>query len=114
LLEGFRLGLDYGEIGKRIAKRRKALNLTQAAVAERCDISDQYLSNIERAVSIPSTEVIMRLAIALDTTPDEFLVGTVRQEDERWKNVAQRLRGMDARQLDLADSFLTWLSDQKL
>jgi hypothetical protein len=56
----------------------------------------------------------MRLAIALDTTPDEFLVGTVRQEDERWKNVAQRLRGMDARQLDLADSFLTWLSDQKL
>jgi transcriptional regulator with XRE-family HTH domain len=106
--------LDYSEIGRRIAKRRKELGLKQSEVEERADIGFKYLSSIERAISIPSLEVIMRLAIALDTTPDEFLVGTVRQEDERWKNVAQRLRGMDARQLDLADSFLTWLSDQKL
>ena len=68
--------LDYQAIGKRISGRRRELHLTQAQVAERCDISDQYLSNIERAVSIPSTEVVMRIAAALDTTPDEFLVGT--------------------------------------
>ena len=34
----------------------------------------------------------MRLAIALDTTPDEFLVGTVRQQDEAWRDVAELLR----------------------
>lgn len=56
--------LDYTEIGKRIAKRRKELGLRQAQLSEMVDISDPYLSNIERAVSIPSTEVIMRLAIA--------------------------------------------------
>jgi transcriptional regulator with XRE-family HTH domain len=106
--------LDYSEIGRRIARRRKELGLKQSEVEERADIGFKYLSSIERAISIPSLEVIMRLALALDTTPDEFLVGTVRQEDERWKNVAQRLRGLDARQLDLAESFLTWLSDQKL
>ena len=33
----------------------------------------------------------MRLAIALDTTPDEFLVGTVRQQDEAWRDVAELL-----------------------
>ena len=90
------MGLDYQMIGKRIAKRYG------------------YLSSIERAVSIPSTEVIMRLAIALETTPDEFLVGTARQEGEEWRNVAELLRSMDGKQLALAKSFLTWLSEQAL
>ena len=54
----------------------------------------------------------MRLAAALDTTPDEFLVGVSRQEGEEWKNVAQLLRTMDEKQLDLARNFLTWLSEQ--
>ena len=106
--------LDYHMIGTRVARRRKELGLTQAKVAERCEISDQYLSNIERAVSIPSTEVIMRLAAALDTTPDEFLVGAARREgEERWKAAADLLRGMGPRQLELAESFLRWLREQE-
>ena len=106
--------LDYHLIGVRIANRRKQLKLTQAVVAERAEINDQYLSNIERAVSIPSTEVIMRLAVALDTTPDEFLVGTARQENDQWKNVAQLLRTMNEKQLTLAESLLKWLQEQEL
>ena len=106
------MGLDYQMIGKRIAKRRKKLGLKQHKVEERADIGYGYLSSIERAVSIPSTEVIMRLAIALDTTPDTFLVGSARREDERWRAVAERLRTMDSRQLDLAESFLTWLAER--
>ncbi len=106
--------VDYSKIGQHIARRRKDLRLTQAKVAELCNISDQYLSNIERAVSIPSTEVIMRLAAALDTTPDEFLVGTSRQEGEEWKNVAELLRNMDPKHLALAKSLLEWLSEQPL
>ncbi len=106
--------VDYRLIGKRIVHCRKRLHLTQAVVAERAGISNQYLSNIERATSIPSTEVIMRLAIALDTTPDEFLVGTAHREEEGWKDVAELLRPMDEKRLELAKSFLSWLSEQKL
>lgn len=106
--------LDYSQIGKRISKRRKRMNLTQAKVAERAEIGEKYMSNIERAVSIPSTEVVMRIAIALETTPDEFLVGTARHEDGGWRNVAELLRNMDEKQLNLAQSFLTWLSEQEL
>ena len=106
--------LDYKEIGKRIARRRKQLKLKQAEAEEKAEIANKYLSNIERGVSIPSTEVIMRLAIALETTPDEFLVGTARQEGEEWRNVAELLRSMDGKQLALAKSFLTWLSEQAL
>lgn len=54
----------------------------------------------------------MRLAAALDTTPDEFLVGTARQEGERWKSVAEHLRTMDEKKLDIAESFLAWLRQQ--
>ena len=64
------MDLDYKEIGKRIARRRKELGLKQSEVEERADLSQKYLSNIERSISIPSIEVIMRLAVALDTTTD--------------------------------------------
>ena len=108
------MDLDYAEIGKRIARRRKLLGLKQSEVEERADLGYKYLSNIERGISIPSTEVIMRLAVALETTPDEFLVGTARHEDEKWKSVAELLRTMDEKHLKLARSLLTWLAEEPL
>lgn len=106
--------LDYKEIGRRIASRRKMLGLKQWEVSERVDISNTYMSSIERAISIPSTEVVMRLACALDTTPDEFLVGTARYEDDEWRSVAELLRNMDKKKLEMARGLLTWLSEQEL
>ena len=100
------MDLDYHEIGKRIARRRKQLGLKQSAVEEKADIGYKYLSSIERGISIPSTEVIMRLSLAL--------VGTARPAGEEWRGVAELLRGMTPRKLELARSFLTWLSDQEL
>ena len=108
------MGLDYELIGKRIAKRRRELGLKQYEVEEKADIGYKYLTNIERAISIPSTEVIMRLAAALETTPDEFLVGTARKEGEEWRNVAELLRGMDEKHLALSKSLLTWIAEQEL
>ncbi len=108
--------LDYELIGMRIRKRRKYMRYTQEKVAELADIRPQYMSNIERAVSIPSTEVVMRLAIALETTPDEFLVGAVRHGEDTgsWRAVGDLLRGMDEKQLEMAKSFLQWLKERKL
>ena len=105
--------LDYSLIGKNIARRRKELHLTQEKLSEMADISNTFMSNIECGRSIPSTEVIMRLAFALDTTPDEFLVGNSRHYDEEWRNVAELLRPMDAKQLAMARSFITWLREQQ-
>ena len=108
------MGLDYTQIGKRIACKRKSLHLTQAKAAERADISEKYLSSIERAKSIPSTEVVMRLALALDTTPDEFLVGTARPGDGRWRDVAQQLQPLTPGQLALVERFIAWAEEQAL
>lgn len=106
--------LDYSEIGRRIARRRKELGLRQVQVCERAGINDKYLSCIERAASIPFLEVIMKLALALDTTPDEFLTGSIKYEDDEWRDVAELLRGMNTKQLHLARSFLRWLLGENL
>lgn len=107
------MDLDYTLIGQRIAQRRKELGLKQAEVCERAGINDKYLSCIERASSIPSLEVVMRLALALNTTPDEFLTGSIRYKSDECRDVAELLRGMSKKQLELAKSFLSWLSEQK-
>lgn len=106
--------LDYGKIGQRIARRRKELGLRQTEVCERAGINDKYLSCIERATSIPSLAVIVKLSLSLDTTPDELLLGTIRHDSEAWRDVAELLRGMDEKQLNLAKNFLTWLLEQNL
>lgn len=108
------MALDYSHIGRNIAKRRKTLGLTQAKAAERSDITEKYFSNIERAKSIPSTEVVMRIALALETTPDELLVGTFRFQDEHWKDVAQQLQGLTPGQLKLVEDFIALAAEQDL
>lgn len=106
--------LDYKEIGKRIARRRRQLGLKQFQVEERADIGYKYLSNIERAISIPSTEVIMKLALALETTPDEFLVGASLWPEEDWRSVAEKLRTLNAGQLELVRRFIDLAAEQPL
>ena len=109
------MSLDYRQIGARIAQRRRSLGLTQAQVAERCEISDQYLSNIERAVSIPSLEVFMRICEVLDATPDMLLLGTFSRGDNGLRQeVSEQLRDLDRRQLILLKSFVGWLLEQEL
>ncbi len=106
--------LDYLEIGKRISRRRHQLKMTQTAVEEKAGIGYKYLSNVERGISIPSTEVVMRLAMALDTTPDEFLVGTAIHNDEPWRTVADQLRPLSRKQLRLVSSFIDWMQNEEL
>jgi len=52
----------------------------------------------------------MRLALALDTTPDEFLVGTTRRQVACWKNVSDQLRPLNDRQLNLVAQFIAWVT----
>ena len=94
--------LDYAQIGKRIAARRKELGLKQTEVCDKAGINDKYLSCIERATSIPSLEVVIRLAQGSDTTPDFFLVGSARHESNAWQGTAKLLRNMSPRKLELA------------
>ena len=56
----------------------------------------------------------MRLASALETTPNEFLIGTCQSDEDSWKDISDMLRYFDEKKLSLARSFLVWLSEQDL
>ncbi len=107
---------DYKELGKRIAKRRRELGLKQSQVNEMAGLSDKYLSNIERAVSIPSIDVLMKLCAVLKTTPDSLLLGT-----EKIGNIgnvgriaAMKTESMPREKQLLALSLLDWIAEQKI
>ena len=56
----------------------------------------------------------MRLASALETTPNEFLIGTNSSDNAEWED-ADMLRYFDKeKNFLLLKNFLIWLSEQEL
>jgi len=56
-----------------IKKRREKLGISQAKLAEKVDTSTNYIAQIEQQTRFPSSEMIERLAIALEMdTPELF------------------------------------------
>lgn len=106
--------VDFKLIGKRIAYRRKELGLTQWQVEEMADITLKYLSNIERATSGLSIDVLMRLCDALEVTPDYLLLGTTGAVNDVADTIESRLKLMSPKQLELALSLLDWILSEKL
>ena len=102
--------IDYHYIGKRISLRRHELGLKQSAVEEKAGIGYKYLSNIERGISIPSIEVIIKISAALDTTPDYFLVGSDKNLNNT-ETVIALAQKLPYDKLDTAVSFLKWLNE---
>lgn len=73
--------IDFTSLGKRIAKRRHELGYKQCIVAEKANISNNYLSNIENGKSIPSLETFADICNALSTTPDYLLLGIIKKNN---------------------------------
>ena len=76
-------------IGGQITKRRKDLCMTQEAVANLTDISENQISNIENNHCVPTVETILKLSKALKVTPDYILLGTGQRNGVENKIVAE-------------------------
>ena len=68
--------LNYYKIGQRIRKYRKALNLSQDALAEKVCISTTHLSHIETGNTKLSLSVFVDIANALSVQTDQLLFDT--------------------------------------
>jgi len=74
--------MDLVKIGRYIADKRKALNLTQKQLAELLGMSDKSVSKWERGVCLPDISVYIELCRILGISINEFLAGEdIRQED---------------------------------
>lgn len=68
------MAIDYISIGQRIKTIRKRRGISQAALAEKIDLSATYISYIEGGVKSLSLDTFVLIANALNVTADELLV----------------------------------------
>ncbi|CDE60550.1 transcriptional regulator XRE family [Fusobacterium sp. CAG:439] len=62
----------YKLLGKNIKDRRKKLGFTQQQLADKMNISLNFMGKIEVAFSKPSLDTLIELADALETTVSEL------------------------------------------
>lgn len=60
-------------MGDRIKETRKKRAFTQEQLAEKLDISVEYVSQIERGLKIPSMQIFIKLVELLDVSADYLL-----------------------------------------
>jgi transcriptional regulator with XRE-family HTH domain len=107
--------INYREMGRRIAKRRKLLNLTQEEISEATGLSNNHISNIENSHSIPSIETLMKVCEQLDVTPDYVLLGITKDSNEELvSQINQKLKLCGEKKLKLIDNFITWIIDEDI
>lgn len=66
-----------GDLGRRVTQRRRQLGLSPEELADRAKIAVGYLETLESQPTQLTTETVLRLASALDTTPGALLGGDV-------------------------------------
>ena len=69
------------EIGKRIIERRKKLGLTQETLAEKGDMTPQFISYAESGKRAMRPENLLKISTALEVSADYLLTGDVVDKD---------------------------------
>ena len=67
--------LDQEKIGRFIAERRKAQELTQKQLADKLGVSDKAVSKWETGRSMPDNAILFELCAVLETNVNELLSG---------------------------------------
>ena len=69
--------VDYIALGQNIRKYRTLAGLRQEDLAEKCECSNSHIGQIENARTIPSLEMVVTIANALNVTIDQLLIASI-------------------------------------
>lgn len=84
--------MDYKQLGKRIRTERQNLNLTQEKLAEKVEVSEAYVGQIERGERNLALDTLVRLANSLGVTVDYLLKDSIEvDEDHSFHHLKQLL-----------------------
>ncbi len=97
--------MDQIKIGKFIAQRRKMVNLTQAQLAEKLNITDRAVSKWERGIAMPDSSIMLTLCGILGITVNDLLSGELVEMDDYNKKLESNLLDM-IKQKEKADKRL--------
>lgn len=75
--------LDYRAMGERVQRRRRALKLTQQALAGQVNVSTSFIGHIERGEKKASAETIVALCRSLGVSADYLMRGVENRCDQQ-------------------------------
>ena len=91
--------MDLGKIGKFIASQRKKVNLTQAELASKLNITDRAVSKWETGRSMPDSSIMLELCRVLNISVNDLLSGEVvsveNYNKETEKNLIEAIRAKE-------------------
>lgn len=97
------------EIGGQVKIVREEAKLTQEQLAERIDVSPQYISDLERGVVGISLATLRRLCVTLGISADQILFGKTRLEGD-FSALERKCHGLSKEQytllLNMVDQFV--------
>lgn len=76
------LELYLKEVGQRIMELRKSMGLTQAELAEKSDLTTQFVSYAESGKRAMRPENLMKVSAALGVSTDYILTGDIIDKDK--------------------------------
>ena len=92
------------DIGRRIMERRRKLGLTQEALAEKGDVTAQFVSYAEAGKRAMRPENLLKIAAALGVSADYLLTGDI--IDKVLLLLADKLRRLTPAQVRIVESII--------
>ena len=92
------------EAGKRIMERRKKLGLTQEQLAERSEVTTQFVSYAESGKRAMRAENLMKIAAALEVSTDYLLTGDIIDKDKLL--LSEKLGKLNPKEVRLIESII--------
>jgi len=83
--------IDYEKIGQRIQSARTTLGLTQEALAERVQVSRNYVSQVETGKERPNLELLGKISAVLDVSLAVLLADVVEERRYLQSDIADVL-----------------------
>jgi len=92
------------EIGEQVRIAREQKKLTQEMLAERIEVSPQYISDLERGVVGISLPTLKRLCISLGISSDQILFA--KQPESEVSALTEKCKHLSAKQLELLSNII--------
>ncbi|MDW3217773.1 MAG: helix-turn-helix transcriptional regulator [Acidimicrobiales bacterium] len=82
----------WGDLGEYIREQRRQMELSVRKLADLANVSNPYLSQIERGLKRPSAEILQQLARALEVSAESLYVRAGILDEDRESNLIETIR----------------------
>ncbi len=102
------------EFAERLKKTRERQGLTQRELADRSGLTPAAISQLESGQREPTFSTIVRLAVALKTSPNDLMgIGDAESVDPSLRGLFRDAKKLTAEDVEAVRAFVAYLGDKK-